>query len=157
MTTYLSKFLLAIVAFLAVVPWQPAYADPDAVAGQMVEDINSVRAQAGLPPMTEDVTLQDLATERSLDMAERRYFSHTTPEGGDVFAMMALRGVEFRTAGENLAWNSNPEPEAAQAALRGLLDSPPHRANLLNPEFRQLGVGVATMDGKHYFTLVFIG
>jgi uncharacterized protein YkwD len=149
--------MLATVAQVLAAPPGPAHAEPAALVHQMVDQVNAVRAESGLPPMTQDEALRALAFERSLDMAERRYFSHTTPEGVDVFAMIEQRGIPYRTAGENLAWNTYPEPEAAQVAFRSLLDSPPHRANLLNPEFRQLGVGVASIAGQTYFTLVFVG
>jgi uncharacterized protein YkwD len=149
--------VLAVAALLLPSQAQTASAEPAALGNQMVESVNQVRAEHGICPLAEDGSLDELAFERSADMAARGYFSHTTPEGLDVFAMMDQRGIGYYTAGENLAWNTHGDANAGPAALQSLLNSPPHRANLLNPAFSQIGVGVARDGGKVYFTLVFVG
>lgn len=136
---------------------QLASAEGAEPAGQMFEGVNRARAEAGLPRLTEHGTLKELAFERSEDMAARKYFSHTTPEGVDVFTLLAQRGVSYRTAGENLAWNTGHASESAAIAMRTFLASPPHRANLLRAEYAEVGVGVASDGSKLIFTLVFIG
>lgn len=130
---------------------------PPTLPVQMLDGVNRVRTEAGLAPLAPSEALDLLAAERSADMASRRYFSHTTPDGLDVFALMAQRGIEYRTAGENLAWNTYNQSETSAQALTGFLDSPPHRAILLGPAFTQLGVGVARDGQNTYFTLVFVG
>jgi uncharacterized protein YkwD len=149
--------MLAALALFATPPVPTASAEPAVLVNQMVVAVNQVRAEHGLSPLAEDGGLDALAGERSADMAARGYFSHTTPEGLDVFALMDQRGIGFSMAGENLAWNTHGDAQAAPYALQGFLNSPPHRANLLNPAFSQIGVGVARDGGKVYFTLVFVG
>ena len=149
--------LLAIVAVALPGQVSPVGAAPAALADQMLVDVNRVRAEAGLAPLAKVEPLDLLALDRSADMAARHYFSHTTPDGIDVFALMEQRGIGYRTAGENLAWNTYGEEQATGFALQGFLNSPPHRANLLNPAFSQVGVGVARDGSKTYFTLVFVG
>jgi uncharacterized protein YkwD len=134
-----------------------ASAAPSALPTQVLDGVNQVRVEAGLQPLAEVEALDALAVERSTDMAARQYFSHTTPEGLDVFALMDQRGIGFLAAAENLAWNTHGEERAATVALESFLNSPPHRANLLNAAFRQIGVGVANDGAKFYFTLVFVG
>lgn len=152
---------ILLAPFLLLGAWQlqlqPASAQLNGPASQMVESINNVRAEAGRPPLTEHGTLREVAVERSEDMAERQYFSHTTPEGVDVFVLLDQRGVGYRIAGENLAWNTGQSAESAAIAMRAFLASPPHRANLLRAEFSQVGVGVASDGSKLIFTLLFIG
>src|SRR5205823_5933205 len=135
--------LLVALNFLGA---ERAGAEPAALANDMIARVNQVRAVNGLPPLSEAAELDALASERSADMVGRHYFSHTTPDGLTIFNLIEQRGLAYRLAGENLAWNTYAEGQASAAAVQGFLDSPPHRANLLNLEFRQIGVGVAN-DG----------
>ena len=73
-------------------------------------------------------------------MWERSYFSHYTPEGKDPFERMKDGHVDYRTAGENLAL-----APTLQIAHTGLMNSPGHRANILNPNFGRVGIGI--LDG----------
>ena len=73
-------------------------------------------------------------------MFNKSYFSHYTPDGKSPFDRMKAAGVQYLTAGENLAYAPNVE-----IAHQGLMNSPGHRENILRPEFGKLGVGV--IDG----------
>lgn len=120
------------------------------------EATNAERRKAGLSPLVVDATLVAIARKRSRDMAARAYFSHVTPEGTDVFALMRVNRVAFAAAGENLARNNYAPAEAPGVAMKGWLKSAGHRANLLNTAFGHLGVGMATAkDGEVYLTQVF--
>jgi len=91
-------------------------------------------------------------------MASRSYFSHTTPEGKSVFDLMTERGIPFGWAGENLARNNYPDAESAQVAIRDLMASSAHRANILHPNYITIGVGLASdSSGMKYFTMIFVG
>jgi uncharacterized protein YkwD len=70
-------------------------------------------------------------------MAERGYFSHTTPEGKTFTQRLRESGASYSTAGENIAGN-----HSAKGAVDAWLASTGHRQNMLNPAFRRLGVGV---------------
>jgi uncharacterized protein YkwD len=70
-------------------------------------------------------------------MFERGYFSHVTPVGVDPFKRMHGAGIRFFTAGENLAM-----APTVTIAHRGLMNSPGHRENILNPAFKRVGIGV---------------
>lgn len=125
---------------------------------RLYDAINAERAGAGLSLLSLDPALQGLARERSQDMASRGYFSHTTPEGKSVFDLMAERGIPFGWAGENLARNNYPDAESAQVAIRDLMASSAHRANILHPNYITIGVGLAIdSSGMKYFTMIFVG
>ncbi|MDB5096033.1 MAG: hypothetical protein JWM80_454 [Cyanobacteria bacterium RYN_339] len=117
---------------------------------------NEFRKANNLPELKPDVKLVALARQRSRDMAARDYFSHVSPEGGDVFASMRDERITYWAAGENLARNNFPAETSAAEAMDGWRKSPEHRANLLHPAFGHIGVGVAkAKDGKAYITEVF--
>jgi uncharacterized protein YkwD len=107
---------------------------------QMLEMVNQERTSRGLKPLKADPELTEVARQHSADMFARGYFSHYTPEGIDPFQRMQAADVRFRTAGENLAL-----APTLQIAHTGLMNSPGHRANILNPNFGRVGIGI--MDG----------
>ncbi|MCM3904393.1 MAG: CvpA family protein [Pyrinomonadaceae bacterium] len=112
---------------------------PDLEA-EMLRLVNKERIAAGLRPLAADPELTDVARRHSADMFARGYFAHDTPEGRDPFDRMRAADVRFITAGENLAL-----ARSVQIAHTGLMNSPGHRANILRPEFRRVGIGI--MDG----------
>jgi uncharacterized protein YkwD len=112
---------------------------PDLEA-QMLVLVNKERATAGLRPLAPDPELTEVARRHSVDMFARGYFAHDTPEGLDPFARMREAHVRYLTAGENLAL-----APTLQVAHSGLMNSPGHRANILNSQFGRLGIGI--MDG----------
>ncbi|WP_432711580.1 CAP domain-containing protein, partial [Pedobacter sp.] len=81
------------------------------------------------------------------DMFDRGYFSHYTPEGEDPFARIRKYRVSFMSAGENLAL-----AQTLPLAHVGLMNSPGHRANILNPSFGRLGIGI--LDGGIYGLMI---
>jgi uncharacterized protein YkwD len=112
---------------------------PDLEA-QMLELVNRERAAAGLRPLAPDAEMTEVARKHSTDMFARGYFAHVNPEGRSPFDRMDKAGVKFKTAGENLAL-----APTLQIAHTGLMNSPGHRANILQPAFGRLGIGI--MDG----------
>ena len=107
---------------------------------QMLELINRERLAAGLAPLAADPEMLEVARLHSADMFARSYFSHNTPEGKTPFERMRDRDVRYRTAGENLAL-----APTLQNAHTGLMNSPGHRANILQPRFGRVGIGI--LDG----------
>jgi uncharacterized protein YkwD len=125
---------------------------------QMLVQLNAVRADNDLPLLALDAVLADIARERSADMVARDYFAHTTPDGGDVYALLDARQVQARFAGENLARNNWGEDQTVLRAVQGFMGSTPHRENVLNVYFTRVGVGVAvSAQGMKVFAVVFVG
>lgn len=115
---------------------------------------NQKRAEAGLSPCAgTDANLNRSAKAKSEDMAKNNYFAHESPTYGDPFAMMRNFGVQYSSAGENIAMGQ-PTP---QAVVDAWMNSPGHRANILNGSFNYLGIGYVVEDGKAYWTQQFIG
>ena len=107
---------------------------------RMLELVNRERIAAGLRPLAPDAELAEVARQHSTDMFARGYFAHATPEGRDPFERMRAANIRFDTAGENLAL-----APTLQIAHTGLMNSPGHRANILQPDFGRVGIGI--MDG----------
>jgi uncharacterized protein YkwD len=107
---------------------------------RMLDLVNRERTAAGLKPLAPDVELTSVARRHSTDMFARGYFAHDTPEGRDPFDRMRESDVRFVTAGENLAL-----APSVQVAHNGLMNSPGHRRNIMDPQFGRVGVGI--MDG----------
>ena len=90
-------------------------------------------------------------TNKSQDMHDKNYFSHTSPTYGSPFDMMKSFGISYRTAGENIAKGYR----TPQAVVDGWMNSEGHRANILNASFKQIGVGYYA--NGYYWTQMFIG
>lgn len=114
---------------------------------ELLEMVNRERAEHGLRPLAADPELTQLARAHSQDMLARSYFSHVTPEGGRLDARLRRADVRYLVAGENLAL-----AQTLAIAHRGLMDSPGHRANILQPKFGRLGIGV--LDGGRYGLMI---
>jgi uncharacterized protein YkwD len=109
----------------------------------LVQAINQTRAAHGAPPLQTGVRLQRAARAHSRAMVRSGAFTH-----GDWYQRLRRHGVRGRTLGENIAWGVGATGTAA-AIVTMWMASPPHRATLLRPGFRRIGVGVTfgTMDG----------
>lgn len=122
-----------------------ASAEPELAARAILCLLNRERAARGLPQLRRSPTLTTAADGHSRDMVRRRYFAHTSP-GRVTFARRIERARYARRAaaklGENLAWGMGA-PAAPSAVVRGWMDSPEHRANVLDPAFRSIGIGIA--------------
>ncbi|MCM2578768.1 CAP domain-containing protein [Streptomyces meridianus] len=112
--------------------------------------VNQERAQAGCSPVTADPGLGDLAGDFSEDMAVRSFFDHTDPDGNDPWDRARQRGIDNLGA-ENIA---RGQPNA-RAVMDSWMQSEGHRANILNCDYRTLGVGLHTADGDHWWTQEF--
>lgn len=110
---------------------------------KMLQLINEERKKAGLNELTINEKAVEVARKHSRDMFERGYFAHVNPDGLSPFDRMEKGGVTFMVAGENLALA--PDVDMAH---KGLMDSPGHRANILSPDFKRVGIGV--IDGGKY-------
>lgn len=118
---------------------------------QVVELTNQERSKQGLKPLTLDTALSKVAKDKSRDMQQKGYFSHTSPTYGSPFDMMKKYGVQYRSAGENIAMGQRTPQEVVQAWM----NSEGHRKNILNASFTHIGVG--HVESGNYWTQMFIG
>ncbi|MCJ7841152.1 CAP domain-containing protein [Lederbergia sp. NSJ-179] len=118
---------------------------------QVVDLTNQERAKNGLAPLKVDATLSKVAREKSRDMSANHYFDHNSPTYGSPFDMMKQYGVSYRSAGENIAMGQR----SPQEVVNGWMNSPGHRANILNSSYTHIGVGY--ISNGNYWTQEFIG
>jgi uncharacterized protein YkwD len=109
--------------------------------------VNKERGTAGCKPVTADGPLAALATAFSEDMATRDFFDHTDPDGKSPWDRADVAGVTG-LGGENIA---RGQADAA-AVMDAWMNSPGHRANILNCDYRTLGVGVHFGSGGPWWT-----
>lgn len=118
---------------------------------QMFEQVNQERTKFGVKPLAWNESFAQIGRNHSKDMFEGGYFSHYSKEGKDVGNRLDESGIVYTYAGENLAL----APDVTRAHT-GLMDSPGHRRNILDPAFGQIGIGA--IDGGIYgkmFTQIF--
>jgi uncharacterized protein YkwD len=141
-------FLLpvAIAILLAIVPPAATGAARTTrqagVAASVVRQINAIRASLGLSRLRVNDQLVDAARAHSLEMASRGYFSHRSADG-EMFWQRVRQWYALRPhwlAGENLLWR-RPRIGGVRV-VRLWLASPPHRANLVDPSWRDVGCSV---------------
>lgn len=119
---------------------------------EMFKMVNDTRSKAGVGELAWDTRLVDVARTHAKDMWERNYFGHVSPEGLDVGDRLSKVGISYFIAGENLAL-----APTVSIAETGLMNSEGHRANILEPQFDRVGIGV--IDNGIYgemFVQVFI-
>ena len=144
---------------------QPAGTSPSPVAAQGVPGssfaqrvfdlTNAARAQArscgtvayaAAPALTYNSLLERAAQDHAADMASKNYFNHTSLDGRKFSQRITNAGYGWRTAGENIA-AGQPTPEAV---VQGWLQSPGHCANIMNPAFKDIGVGYSYGAASSY-------
>lgn len=89
------------------------------------------------PPLTMQSNIHCSARAHSMDMAVRDYFDHDTPEGASPFDRMGEAGYQYRVAGENIAAGSHD----AAGTMEQWMESDGHCANVMDPDYTELGVG----------------
>ena len=128
-------------------------ADPEmAILTELLTLINAERQRHGARPLVLSAELSVVAYDKSADMAQINYFSHTSPVYGTPFDMLDAYNVVYKSAGENIAAGHR----TVQQVFDEWMNSASHSANILSSEFTHLGIGVA-YGGTHgiYWTLVF--
>jgi len=114
---------------------------------EMLDLVNKERIKNGLKPLQFDPELVPVARAHSQDMFAKGYFAHDNLEGKDPFDRMHAAGVHYQAAGENLAL-----AQTVEIAHINLMNSPGHRANILNPSFGRVGIGI--LDGGFYGLMI---
>ncbi|GAB2759760.1 CAP domain-containing protein [Streptomyces bullii] len=127
-----------VVTQAPVKPRVPAAVSAEAAAGaQVLRLVNEERAKVGCSPVAANSALTGLAQAFSEDMAERGFFDHTDPDGATPWDRAEKAGISD-LGGENIARGQAD----AEAVMEAWMNSPGHRANILNCDFKTLGVGV---------------
>lgn len=104
----------------------------------IIVQTNIQRTQNNLPIFKEDEKLNAAALAKAKDILEKQYFAHESPTGVGASDLMAQAGYEYVIIGENLALGNF---DSDQDVVSGWMNSPGHRANILNSKFTEIGVG----------------
>lgn len=155
----ISLAIIAALFLLALPPvgaWESQSFVPDSES-DLFALTNQARAAAGLGPLRRDPTLDAVSRERSKDMGDRQYFSHNIPPSGEmVFAELDRMGYCYTVAGENIGWSTYADEDATAVIQQMFMDSTSHRENILNPRWRNVGLGAyQAADGKKLWTVLF--
>ncbi|MFE7754561.1 sigma-70 family RNA polymerase sigma factor [Streptomyces sp. NPDC057429] len=129
-------------------PPEPARPASDSVAEEVMNLVNAERAREGCGAVGTDERLATAASRHSADMVERDYFSHTSPDGTDPGARITSAGYRWSTYGENIAKGQT----TAAAVMEAWMNSPGHKANILNCAFKEIGVGRQESSGGPVWT-----
>jgi uncharacterized protein YkwD len=111
---------------------------------------NQTRAERGLGRLCVHPALTRAARSHSLEMIERDYMSHNSYNGESVDARLRRFGYDWGTYGENVAWGSAGSYASPETRFKAWMKSPGHRANILNGNFREIGIGTATGTFRSY-------
>ncbi|WNI20485.1 sigma-70 family RNA polymerase sigma factor [Streptomyces sp. ITFR-16] len=121
---------------------------PTTTTAQVVALVNKERAAAGCGPVAEDTQLTDAAQRHSDDMAARDFFEHTNPDGADPGRRITDAGYRWSTYGENIARGQ----QTPESVMESWMNSPGHRANILNCSFKDIGIGIHNGSGGPWWT-----
>lgn len=133
---------ISIIPLFVYFPKSIFFADITKTA--LVELLNQTRISAGLQPLKVNPLLEKSAYLKALDMFEKNYFAHNSPEGITPWYWFQSVGYNYQFAGENLAIGFVDSEEVHTAWF----NSPPHRENLLNPRYQEVGIAVLTGEFK---------
>jgi uncharacterized protein YkwD len=115
----------------------PAPPAPSGFAGQVIDLVNQERAKAGCPALVVNDVLAQVAQAHAQDMADHDFFDHTGSDGRTPFQRMRDAGYNYSVAAENILAGATTPAEAVAIWM----ESPSHRANILNCALRETGVG----------------
>ncbi len=119
---------------------------------QVVTLVNEERAKEGLQPLRINQSAAAAAQVRAKEIVSS--FSHTRPNGSSFSTALDEQGTSYRRSGENIAWGQ----KSPQQVVQGWMNSPGHRANIMNASFTEIGVGFyRSAAGTNYWTQLFIG
>ena len=126
-----------------------------AIRARVVELVNVARSKsqrcgserfAAAPPLSVSEKLNDAAADHARDMARKKYFEHRGPDGSQPKDRVLRSGYQPRLTGENIAFG----PETAEEVVAGWMASPGHCENIMDPRFRDIGVGVSAGRKRGY-------
>jgi len=119
--------------------------DVERIRAEMLAEVKAVRRKAGAPPLRLNRDLQESAQAHAEDMLARGYFAHQSPSGTTVRERARKAGYDWRAIGENIAEGQTSVNEV----MSTWMNSPGHRKNILSPDFRDLGLGLAAGRSKN--------
>ncbi len=154
---YLPLLLLVIVGLAINTFWtshaRVLGAATSLTSNQLLQDTNLERSKQQVSDLALNPKLNAAAQAKANDMVQRDYWSHNAPDGTTPWSFVQSNGYAYQSAGENLAYGFMN----AQMIITGWMNSPQHRANVLNSNYQDIGFGITTAEnfqGKGPTTVV---
>ena len=119
------------------------------LASEVIQWVNVERQKEGLSPLSENAALASVAYAHSADMLEHNFFDHINLAGDGPVERIEAAGISYTAVGENVGKGFI----TAEEAVAAWMGSPPYRANIMEPGFTQIGVGVAISKDDPQLTL----
>lgn len=138
-------FSTAVISGFFVLSVLPALAS-QITAGNILELLNRSREKEDLEALSPNDKLTRVAQDKLSDMIANHYFAHTSPQGITPWHWFEKENYDYQFAGENLAINF----VSAEGQHEAWMNSPTHRKNILNPNYKEIGiaVGAGEVDGQ---------
>jgi len=143
----LANFLALAVAIGAPTLAAAAQQYDDAAEQRLFQLLNQERTRAGLPALEWDARLQRAARKHSQLMAQHRQLSHDFSGELPLSKRLAAQGIRLNSDAENVAFD-----QTAEHAHQGFMQSPPHRASIMNPQYNAGGIGVVRQGDRLWIT-----
>ncbi|NOU96851.1 hypothetical protein GC093_27045 [Paenibacillus sp. LMG 31456] len=122
--------------------------DSSQFAQQVLDIVNQERSKAGLTPLTMNAELSKMAMVKAQDMSNNNYFDHNSPTHGSPFDMMKEFGITYNSAGENIAKGQTTPTQV----MNDWMNSPGHKANILNSSYTKIGIAYYNSEWVQEFT-----
>lgn len=151
--TALAVFCLIIWGLRFILPTQAIHAAGGIDPTDLMSRINDERTQRFIPALTTNSKLTSAANGKAQDMIARSYFAHVDPDGNYVWPRIVAAGFSpYQTLGENLAMDFT----SASGVMEGWMNSPTHRANIVNDKFKEQGLAApsGTYEPQHETIMV---
>lgn len=130
---------------ITTIPIRHNYTFLDAVETQVLSLCNAERAKTGAPALTMDSKLRDISRYKAMEMLQYNYFNHNSAVSGKTpFDLASSFGYAYSAFGENIQMSQgkNSADVTANYLVTNWMNSPGHKANILNPAFKRMGIGV---------------
>ncbi|KZS48487.1 SCP-like extracellular [Paenibacillus glucanolyticus] len=122
--------------------------DSSQFAQQVLDLVNKERSKAGLGSLTMDEELSKMAMAKAEDMYDNNYFDHNSPTHGSPMDMMKEYGITYNSAGENIAKGQTSPSQV----MKDWMNSPGHKANILNKSYTKIGIAFYNNEWVQEFT-----
>lgn len=141
--TFGARFGALVLLAIVLAPTADAATGHSSFARQLLGSLNEIRAAHGLAPLYDSHPLTQAATQHNLEMGHYGYFDHDSKSGAPFWVRIEHwypRQHAYWAVGENILWSS--PTVGPRRAMRLWMNSPEHRANILNPAWREIGISV---------------
>ncbi|MGB3564238.1 MAG: CAP domain-containing protein [Thermoanaerobaculia bacterium] len=136
-------------------PTSPISVSTAEIEAAIFQATNIARTNQGVPTLTLQEAISQVAREHSRNMRDQGFFGHVNQDGQGLKQRLNAAGISYKAASENLVQVTNA-PDPADVAFDLLVGSPDHEENILDPKFKQIGVGAAQSGNTYWVTQIFI-